>query len=123
VIKENNERNNKVTAFAKSLPSMSLILRGPSQKLQKHINSFWYESAKIRLMPGRLFLTAVTVSTSMHWFHTIHLFPVGESLRCVIHVAMDMLDVSGTAANVNGKVQIWTLSTNLLQSFFAMICL
>ena len=42
----------------------------------------------------------------MHRFHAMHLFPEGDSSGCVTHVALDMPDVLGTAADVNGKIQI-----------------
>lgn len=61
-------------------------------------------------MPGWMCLKVVTLSTSMHRFHAKRLFPERDASECVTRVAPDMLDVLGTAADVNGKVHNWVLS-------------
>lgn len=78
------------------------------------------QPAKIGLMPGRLYLRAVTSLTSIHCFHAIRLFPEHDSSGCVTHVAPDMPDVVGTVADMNGKVQICVLSKINFYPFFAM---
>ena len=40
-------------------------------------------------MPGWMYLKAVTLSTSMHLFHAIHLFPERDASECETHVAPD----------------------------------